>query len=124
MNAKNVEYITKQLKNSLSEDNMARFQEKLTSLDDSEFYSVETTVAKTKRLPLALFYSLFLADPLYLKPVSEIKEWMIIVYLALVLLFPPILVVSVVIMAIKFKGLRLKVADYNSNILQSQLLLA
>lgn len=124
MNTKNIDYIKKQLKYSLSDDDMERFHEKLSSLEDAEFYNVETAIAQTKKLSLALFYSLFLVDTLYLKPVSEIKEWMIICYLAVVLLFPLVLIPSVVIMAVKFKGLRLKVIDYNSSILQSQLLLA
>lgn len=124
MNTKNIDYIKKQLKYSLSDDDMERFHEKLSSLEDAEFYNVEMAIAQTKKLSLALFYSLFLVDSLYLKPVSEIKEWMIICYLALVLLFPLVLIPSVVIMAVKFKGLRLKVIDYNSSILQSQLLLA
>ena len=124
MNTKNIDYIKKQLKYSLSDDDMERFHEKLSSLEDAEFYNVEMAIAQTKKLSLALFYSLFLVDSLYLKPVSEIKEWMIICYLALVLLFPLVLIPSVVIMVVKFKGLRLKVIDYNSSILQSQLLLA
>ena len=122
MNTKNIEFIKKQLKHNLSKDDMEHFHEKLTFLDDADFYQVETIISQTKKYSSALLYSLFLADSLYLKPVSEIKEWMILCYLALILFFPLVLIPSVIILIVKSRGLKFKVMDYNSKILQAQIL--